>query len=582
MSKQKQNLISKTFNSLLVDPIKKEIAKELRRASKANQIEISKLKKENLEVIKTLATDAERDAPSIDAQLKAFNINPSTFNSAMRPNVKDKPEGSINPNILRSFSVDYPIARACIDYIKNKTTHLDWDIVGMDEEDEDENDVVKEQLHEFFKRPGGKDTSMRLFQENIIEDYLVMGDVAIEKLRTRGGNLLGLLPVDVATIKVRVDDSGRIPNPPDIAYEQWIWGAKVAELTKEDMLFRVKNARPNTPFGLSPLESLIIQVQSALAGSVYNWKFFTDSNQAEGFVEVPEGWTSDQLNEFQTYFDAMVAGDPRFQRRIKFMPSGMKYTPTKKPEDMSFEKFEMWLLQQTCSVFGVPPQDLGFTNQINKATAQVQDEKGDERVGKALTSFLEEMFTDIIHYDLGYLEYKFSFVNVDPIDLKEEAEVDDIKIKSGVLSVDEVRRRSGMDEIGLPHYVMTGGGPVLIKDILNPPVLDTNSNPNTSQNGTQNVKEDNSEEDMDEEMQRKELQQWKKFCLNSLKKGEEIGEFKANYIEPLIVEDIREQLDEISDKGDVSKVFKPYTSGEYKMVLNLRKMLNELNKIQVS
>ena len=307
MSKKKQNFISKTFNNLLIKPIKDELTKELNKANKINEAKIENLKEQNIQMAKLLASESERENPNITSQLMAFNVNPTVWNSQTRGNIKDKPEGNISPMILRNFSVDYPIARACIDYIKNKITHLDWDIVCEDETKSEEElpqmEMIEDTIESFFEKPSGPDSSMRMFLENIIEDYLVMGSISVEKLRTRGGKLLHLLPVDVSTIKVRVDESGRIPNAPDIAYEQWIRGVKTAELTKTDLLFRVKNARPNTIFGLSPLESLIIQVQSALAGSLYNWKFFTDSNQAEGFIEVPVEWTKDQVAEFQSYFD---------------------------------------------------------------------------------------------------------------------------------------------------------------------------------------------------------------------------------------------------------------------------------------
>lgn len=567
MKKKKQNLISKTLNNLFIKPLKKEIIKEIKN------IEDNKISKQ-------LSTPIERENSTVESQLKQFNVNPNYFNSVMRPNIKDKPEGYINPLVLRSFSIDYPIARACIDFIKTKTTQLDWEIVKQDEEDKLINDdPIRKNLEDFFARPSGKGTTMRIFLEQIIEDYLVMGSVSIEKLKTRGGNILHLLPVDAGTIKVRVDESGRIPQPPAIAFEQWIRGEKTAELTQDDLIFAVKNARPNTIFGLSPLESLIIQVQSALAGSLYNWKFFTDSNQAEGFIEVPEDWTKDQVAEFQAYFDSMVAGDPRYQRRLKMMPGGMKYTPTKKPDDMAFERFELWLLQQTCSVFGVTPQSLGFTQQVNKATAEVQGDITQERVGRALQQFIEELFTNLIQYDMGYVDYKFTFVNTDPTDLLEEAQIEDIKIRNGTLSVDEVRKRNGMEEIGLKHFVMTGSGPMLVEDIIDGE--DEMEIPRRTNGTRQNEMDMEDEMEDEEELERKELTQWKKFCINAIKSDGNHKGFNDFIVKNISIEkenDIRKQLESADDKADIVKIFQYYLTNEYKQVAELRKMLDEINQ----
>lgn len=580
MKKKKQNNLSNSFKDFFISPIKNEIKKEILKINR-------NLKKINTESIiqKELSTPVERETTNVTNQLMSFGVNPNVFNAVARPNIKDKPEGFVNPNILRNFSVDYPIVRACIDYVKVKTTQLNWEIVKDDEEESLNNeDPIRENIEYFFARPTGTDSTLRLFLENIIEDYLVMGAISIEKLRTRGGKLLQLVPVDVATIKVRINENGRIPNAPETAYEQWILGRKVAELSKDDLLFAVKNARPNTIFGLSPLESLIIQVQSALAGSLYNWKFFTDSNQAEGFIEVPTDWTKDQIQEFQAYFDAMIAGDPRYQRRIKMMPGGMKYTATKKPDDMAFERFELWLLQQTCAVFGVTPQSLGFTAQVNRATAEVQSDITQERVGRGLQQFIEEIFTNLIKYDMGYSDYKFRFVNVDPVDILAEAQVDDLRIKSGVISVDEVRRRNGMEEIGLPHYVMTSGAPVLVSDFLKAGPLNQPVKQPVPLTEVED-EEDDMEDDMEDEdeMERKELTQWKKFCINAIKsdgthKG--FNDFIVKNIKKNKELDIRKQLESADDKGDIVKIFQYYLTNEYKQVFELRKMLDELNQKQ--
>jgi len=591
MKKKKQNLIFKTLNNLFISPIKEELLKEIRNLKKENYENYKNLSSETnskeLNINKEVASSQERESQTIDEKLKAFNVNPNAFNSVARSNVKDKPEQYINPLLLRNFSVDYPIARACIDYVKNVITRQDWDIVKENEEEELSNDdEIRIKLQEFFKRPYGFDSSMRIFLENIIEDYLVMGSVSIEKVRTRGGSVFNLMPVDVSTIKVRINDNGRIPNPPEIAYEQWVMGFKVAELTKDDLIFRVKNARPNTIFGLSPLESLIIQVQSALAGSLYNYKFFTDSNLVEGFVEVPEDWNKDQIQEFQAYFDSMISGDPRFQRRLKMMPGGMKYTPTKKPEEMQFERFELWLLQQTCAVFGVTPQTLGFTNQINKATAEVQYEVTQDRVGKGLQQFIEELFTDIIQNSMGYKDYRFSFVKVMETDELEEAQIEDIKIKNGTLSVDEIRRANGLEEIGLGHFIMTGQGPQFINDLLNgEDEASNNPENNLETNAETNVEINEIEDEIgDEELERKEFVTWKKYCLNAFKRNklESLKEFKTYHIKKEIEEEIKKNLNEVQSKEDIVLIFNDYISGDYKSVSDLKRILNELNKIKLS
>jgi HK97 family phage portal protein len=551
MKKKSQAEIYKT---LLVDSLTSEVVKKAKR-------------KISSETKKAAApNDLAKD-------LLSWNVSPSFFNSRSFGGSKEKPEGSVSVSVLRDFSINYPIARACIDYLKSRITQLSWDIMPMQEDDSSEADeaIIKD-LKRFFRSPSQDGSHVDKFLESILEDYLVVGQLAIEKQHTRGGELLALLPVDVATIKLRIDESGRLPQPPDIAFEQWIQGQRVAELTQEDLIFRTKNARPNSPFGLSPLESLIIQVQSALAGALYNYRFYTDSNIAEGFVEVPDNWSKDQIKEYQEYFDLLMT-NPRQNRKIKFMPGGMKYTATRKPDDMAFERFELWLLKQTCGVFGVPPQDIGITYDVNKATGEVQASKSEERAVGPLVEFVETLFTDVIINDFGFEDLKFAFVNVNPVDKKEEAEIDKIKIESGVLSVDEVRRRDGYEEIGLNHYIQ-GGAPVLVEDLVTGKYYERQlaiKQPTIIEQKEENKEQKDKEAKAD-------IKRWKVCTIKDFKEGRPLRRFDSIYIDDEIREDISKQLSLISTREDINAVFDVYLNGNYDVIARLLKFDNEVSK----
>ncbi|GAJ20004.1 unnamed protein product, partial [marine sediment metagenome] len=57
----------------------------------------------------------------------------------------------------------------------------------------------------------------------------------------------------------------------------------------------------------------------------FNLSYLTEGNVPEGFVKLPRDIASsrDQLKEWQDAWDAMLAGDPRFQRKLKFLPEGL-------------------------------------------------------------------------------------------------------------------------------------------------------------------------------------------------------------------------------------------------------------------
>lgn len=484
---------------------------------------------------------------------------PLGFNLPQASRVKYKQEGRLTYNALRNYSVHYPIARSCIDYIKTKVVKLDWAVVNEDDGDgldRDDGRVIA--LTEFFKHPMGRRSKYRELIDQLVEDYLVIGYFTAERMRTRGGQFLGeLKPVDATTIRVLVDEHGRVPQPPNIAYYQYIRGKKVAELTQDDLILVNKNVRTNNVFGLSPIESLLIQVESALKGSLSSLAWFSEGNVPEGFMEMPSDWTAKQIKEFQNYFDSLLAGNPKYQRRIKMVPNGSNYEAVKKPSEINFDRFEKWLMKQTCSVFGVPPSDIGFEEDVNRATGEVQAEKGQERAMLPLVQTLEETFTDIIQNDFGYRDLEFKFLNVDPVDKKLEAEIDKMRLDSGIMSVDEVRARDGFEPIGVSHYISNGNSVVFVG----------------KEAPKQEGKEENTE---DEEMERADIVRWRKHSLKALKQETPFKKFDSDHLDEWMIEEIYTQLQKCTTKEQVQLVFDPYLSGKMQAINQLAKISNEL------
>lgn len=535
------NPINQVLNRFILDPIYKKVREDI--------------EKNNLR---------EKQLALFEPQTSLYNVNVAMMNSRTTPKIKNKEEGAVNQQTLRDFSVSYPIARACIDHLKSSITQLKWDITTEDKEIKPDIEVTS-LLKQFFKKPNVYD-NVRTFLEQIIEDYLVLGAVSLER-QFKGSDVVAYLPVDSSTIVLKCDERGRIPLYPSIAYEQWIQGSKKAELTTRELKFCVRNSRANSLYGLSPLESLIIQVRSALEGALYNYEFYQSGNMPEGLVGVPESWDRKKIEEFQTYFDTLLSGDMAAQRRLKFVPGEIakNYTPVKKPNDLPFEKFEMWLLQQTCAMFGVQPQDLGFTADVNRSTADSQNDKSHERGKRPLADFIEETFTEIIQNDLGFNSYCFKFIDIDPKDRKEEAEIERIRIESGVLGVDEVRINEGMKPIGLKNYIK--GSVVLVDDLINPkPELKPN-----------NIEIDNEENAEKIELMNLEFKKWKKAVINDFSDNKSFRDFKTKYIDLNTTKKIKNGLTLVKTKDDIRELFNPYLNGEYRAISKL-KLLNETLK----
>jgi hypothetical protein len=282
------------------------------------------------------------------------------FNWAQLPyqdkNIRKNFPLGVSFNVLRDFSNFYPIARACLEWRKAQVTQLSWNVTPLELTAEtvksDKNVTRAKELKKFFKYPTGKKgMTFSAWLKQILEDVLVIDAIAIYKQRNRRGDIIGYLPIDAATIQLILLEDGTTPEPPVYAYMQKVGIREFAKLTTDDLIYDMMNPRTYNPFGRSPIETLIITITTALKTQAYQLGTLTEGNIPEGFVSVPRDIASsrDQLKEWQDAWDSMLSGDPRFQRKLKFLPEGMKYDPTIKSADMTFERFEKWLLLNTCS-----------------------------------------------------------------------------------------------------------------------------------------------------------------------------------------------------------------------------------------
>jgi HK97 family phage portal protein len=417
-------------------------------------------------------TEDQKFQKGLVAYSTGFSGVPLSDANSSRPKTRDLPRG-VKYQTLRDFSRYYPILRACINYRKRQISQLDWGIgpieVVTDKAKKEKYKQDAAMIKSFFKYPSGDKTmSFRTFMNKVIEDLVVLDAVAIYRRLNRRGGFYGYLPIDSSTIELIVNEDGTTPIHPDLAYVQKVDGAEKAQLTTKELIYKVMNPRTDSPYGMSQIESLVLIVTTALKLGSWNLSYLTEGNVPEGFVELPKDIASDpqQLKLWQEAWDAMFSGNAAYQRKVKFLPEGMKWHPVKRQEDLSYERFEKWLLQNVCAVMDVPPQAIGFQFDRGKGATEAEWEIGKERGLYPMALFLKEIFDEMIQDDLGQEHLQFIWTNINPTNAKEESEVFGQLVRTGAVSVDEWRVAEGYEPIGLGHYIMTPVGPIFAKDFI--------------------------------------------------------------------------------------------------------------------
>lgn len=467
------------------------------------------------------------------------------FNSYQIDQARRQAYANVTFQTLRQLSVNHETSRAAINLRKRQIAQLDWDIVEENTDDDpkytdDQRMAIKRQVRDL----GGPGVTLRNLLDLLIEDTLVLDAFCFYKQKSYGGKLYRIIPIDGATIKLRVEeDTGLTPPPPEIAYEQWIRGTKVADLTTDDMIYRRMNPRTTTPYGLSPIESLILTIDLSLRASMYNSGYLSDNNVPQGFLGVPPEWTVAQIKEYKEFLDAAIAS-PKEQAKIFPIPSGAKYQPTSKPNDFSFKDLFDYLDRKVCMLFDLTPQELGLTLQQYKENAKSQQQISENKGLKPLAHFVEDIFTELIQKDLGYEGVLFKFGGVETRFNKDDVQT---YLPLGIISIDEVRKDMALPKLNVPHLIMQGGVITPVSEFevdeegnfINQPAP-------VAVSGMQNQPVGKIEH---------ELKLWEKKILNNLKKGKTVTKFDSDLIPSPMHKLLSETLSKAKTPDQVKRTF---------------------------
>jgi hypothetical protein len=388
---------------------------------------------------------------------------PYSYNQQITPRKQ-----SLTPfAILRQIAEVNDIVRICIETRKDQMTSLQWDIVSKDQKKKMTPGMAKkaDELRTLFRRPDGK-RGFHAWIRLAIEEVLAIDALSIYRQKTRGGDLFALKIIDGSTILPLLDDYGDTPDPPDVAYRQIIYGAPAVDMTREELIYAPRTVRANTPYGLSAVEAVLLTVNAALQREMFNLSYYAEGNVPEGFMDAPAGFTGDQIGDMQAILDQNLAGNLLLRRRIRIVGNGMSKSLTRLKEPDFTTAYDTWLVKIICAAFAVPPQEIGITQDVNRANAAHQENVVYRRGVKPLVNFFEDLLTDVIETDLDAPDFAFKMSGGEPEDELTEAKANQIKLNSGAVDLDDWRTHEGMDQTGLGAFIMTTQGPVLVSTLL--------------------------------------------------------------------------------------------------------------------
>lgn len=372
-----------------------------------------------------------------------------------RAGVMPKP----TPANLRRFA-ETPIARKAINTIKDRIAGMAWRIQPRrgrsPEESPARGDFTTDGLTMLpsaaeriaaltlnFEQPNPED-SFRSFIEQVLEDVLVGGFGAIElDLTGDPARPLTMWPVDGGSIRIRTDWDGNPASPHYVQQTLLTFDPeKTIALVDEELSYIRLNARSYTPFGLGKLEVAFETIHEFLCAHRFA------SRLASNSVVQYALWLQ---NLSPQHHERLIRW---WQDEIEGTGKVPILTVENKPEVLRFAggtdadlrlQWQEFLIRIIADAFDLPPMLLGLERDVNRNTATTQyDDAFRTAVVPVARLIAEHLTRDAISKRLGWDDLEFVFTNVDAPNELEQAQIQQLLIACGVLTINEVRRMRGL------------------------------------------------------------------------------------------------------------------------------------------
>ncbi len=407
-----------------------------------------------------------------------YNKRPRNYNYTTGRNTSTEIRHDRIPfETLDKIITGYDVAQICIRYIINDMVSFRPMFLPMDGWEDNAKSEIQE-AKRFFHKPD----NVNLFHAWLTKwmwDIFKYDAGALYKQRNKAGKLISLKVIDGTTIAPMVDYFGDQPTGGAPAYQQFIMGVPWDWISANDLVYQPKWPVSNSPYGMSPIESVLINANTDVRLQLYFLQFFTAGTVPEAFLNAPADMSDpDGLRALQEYFDAMLYGNQEGRHGVKFLPNGsslQSYKPTQFDPEVA-----EYVLRRTVAAFNLVPHNLGFTNDVNRASGDTQMDVQDRISSTPNVVHFTAILNDILQNELDLpVQIKFD-TGREKEDRLIEAQAHQLYVSMGAESPDEVRENVlalpvNKDE-RVPRFYTSRTGPVPLSALI---AVAGNVNPET-------------------------------------------------------------------------------------------------------
>jgi HK97 family phage portal protein len=312
-----------------------------------------------------------------------------------------------------------------------------------------------QKIYDLLNDPNENQENFSSIVKKISIDLKIHDAAGIEKTRNGLNEIAEIYTVPGPYIRMNFDKNGKLTDP---AYKQTdpkLSTNILANWNKDELIYFLLNPISTSMYGISPVD-VIAQIVATLINALnYNGTYFESAALPEGFFTIP-GMNETQARRLMQKWEQEIKAK---EHKVVFMPEGATW------HQFRFNNVEMqWLQGQkfymeiVMAVLGVTKHELGFTEDVNKATADNQSFVFKNKSLLPILGLIADKFNQELlgKSGFGYDDVMFVFKNVDLADKETMDKIHDRAVKSGRMTLNEAR-----EEAGLRPYQNIGDEPVI-------------------------------------------------------------------------------------------------------------------------
>ncbi len=368
-----------------------------------------------------------------------------------------------NPPFGRPRSINYPeleeyegnvYIQMVVNHIVDSVVKTDWAIVSCDEEKDAPKSVVNE-VTKFFAgkkwQESWKSGLRRMLPDLLLYDCGVMIKVFAKKDYDEEGNLKNknAKPIEMMSRDGRSFLKDQTLYGTIKQYFQYTWmgvQGKPIAFNVDEIVYLQMRLQSRSPYGISNLE-VVKSVVDYLTSSINaNRKYWENGFFPGGHLDHPDIVDVDELKKRAQLYKEQLKGEGNYNKWL-ITSGGVKVTPLQfTNQQMSWLQSSEYFAKIVFAIFKVPSTELGFTEGQNRATgiqqSQVYKSKGVQNILRLLENYINR---EIVWKHFSD-EVRFTFDrSLDLQDEKIRTDIDHTQITDGVVTINEIRKRDGLD-----------------------------------------------------------------------------------------------------------------------------------------